>query len=66
MFGKISTRLVGMDEYMYFITFVDDHTHHGWVYILKHKDETFQQFREWKSLVERSTGTHVKALRSDN
>lgn len=62
--GKIGTRSLGGGEY--FVTFVDDHTRHVWVYILKHKDEVFQRFREWKVLVEKSTGRHVKALRSDN
>ena len=50
----------------YFATFVDDHTRHVWVYILKHKDEVFSRFQEWKAQVERSTGRQVKTLRSDN
>ena len=46
----------------YFLTFIDDKTHHTWVYILKHKDEVFAQICEWKSMVERTTRT----LRTDN
>ena len=41
------------------MTFVDDHTWHVWVYVLKHKSEVFQRFREWKALVEKSTGRKV-------
>jgi len=35
--GKIGTQSLGGGEY--FVTFVDDHTRHVWVYILKHKSE---------------------------
>ena len=37
-----------------------------WVYVIKHKDEVFQKFMEWKSLVENSSGHKVKKLRTDN
>ena len=62
--GKIGTQSLGGGEY--FVTFVDHHTRHVWVYILKHKGEVFQRFQEWKALVEKSSGRKVKALRSDN
>jgi len=62
--GKIGTRALGGGEY--FVTFVDDHTRYVWVYILKHKSEVFQKFKEWKALVEKSTGEKVKALHCDN
>ena len=48
------------------VTFLDDHTRHVWVYILKHKGEVFQKFKEWRALVEKSTERKVKALRCDN
>jgi len=62
--GKIGTRSLSGGEY--FVTFVDDHTRHVWVYVLKHKSEVFQRFKEWKAIVENSTGMKVKALRCDN
>ena len=37
-----------------------------WVYILKHEDEVFSRFQEWKAEVERSTGRQMKTLCSDN
>ena len=33
---------------------------------MKHKDEVFVRFLEWKALVENSTGRKLKALRTDN
>ena len=62
--GKIGTKSLGGGEY--FVTFLDDHTRHIWVYILKHKGEVFQKFREWRALVEKSTERKVKAVRCDN
>ena len=62
--GKIGTKSLGGGEY--FVTFIDDHTRHVWVYILKYKNEVFKRFQEWKALVEKSSGRHIKALRSDN
>ena len=47
--GKNGTQSLGSGEY--FVTFVDDHTTHVWVYILKHKDEVFSRFQEWKAQV---------------
>ena len=35
--GKIGTRSLGGGEY--FFTFLDDHTRHVWVYIIKNKSE---------------------------
>ena len=34
--------------------------------MLKHKDQVFEKFKEWKSLVENQTGRKVKKLRTDN
>ena len=62
--GKIGTQSLGGGEY--FVTFVDDHSRHVWIYILKHKGEVFQRFKEWKVLVEKASGRKVKILRSDN
>ena len=62
--GKIGAKSLGGGEY--FVTFLDDHTRHIWVYILKHKGEVFEKFKEWKALVEKSTEKKVKALRCDN
>ena len=64
MCGKIGTQSLGGGEY--FVTFVDDHTQHVWVYILKHKGEVLQRFQEWKALVEKLSGRKIKTLQSDN
>ena len=53
--GKLGTKLLGGAEY--FITFMDDKTYYVWVYPLKHKDEVFQRFVEWKTL---ATAVYLK------
>ena len=50
----------------YFLSIIDDYSKRVWVYVLKHKDQVFGKFKEWKSLVENQTGLKVKKLRTDN
>ena len=50
----------------FFLTFIDDFSRKVWVYLLKSKDQTFEKFKEWKSLVETQTGRRIKTLRTDN
>ena len=59
--GKIGTRSLSSGKYL--VTFVDNHSHFVWVCILKHKDEVFSWFQEWKAQMERLAGRH---LRTDN
>ena len=62
--GKLNSPSLGGAEH--FVTFIDDKTHYVWIYVLKHKHEVFRTFKEWKSLVENSSGHKVKVLRTDN
>ncbi|KAK9190434.1 hypothetical protein WN943_019039 [Citrus x changshan-huyou] len=50
----------------YFITFIDDYSRKLWVYILKHKSEALDKFKEWIALMENQIGRKVKRLRTDN
>ena len=49
----------------YFITFIDDFSRKCWVYFLQEKSEAFETFKKFKVMVEKSTGQHVRGLRSD-
>ena len=62
--GKMNSK--SLSEKEYFLTFVDDKSRYTWCYILKRKNEVFEYFLEWKSIVERATSSKVKTLRSDN
>ena len=48
-----------------FITFTDDLSRYGYVYLMKHKSETFEKFKEFQSEVENQCGKKIKVLRSD-
>ena len=38
--------------YRYFLTFTDDLSRYGYTYLMKHKSETFEKFKEFQSEVE--------------
>jgi transposase InsO family protein len=45
--------------------FTDDLSRYGYVYLMKHKSETFEKFEEFQSEVENQCGKKIKSLRSD-
>ncbi|GKF73449.1 retrotransposon protein, putative, ty1-copia subclass, partial [Tanacetum coccineum] len=47
----------------YFITFTDDYSRDGYVYLLKHKHDVFETFKVFKNEVENQLGKTIKALR---
>ncbi|GJU36436.1 retrotransposon protein, putative, ty1-copia subclass [Tanacetum coccineum] len=49
----------------YFITFMNDYSRYGYVYLLKHKHEVFETFKVFKNEVENQLGKTIKAIRSD-
>ena len=51
--------------YGYFITFTDDLSRYGYVYLIKHKSESFEKFKEFRNEVQNQLGKTIKALRSD-
>ena len=51
--------------YHYFLTFTNDLSRYGYVYLMKHKSETFEKFKEFQSEVENHRNKKIKFLRSD-
>ncbi|KAL0313423.1 UNVERIFIED_CONTAM: hypothetical protein Sradi_5741600 [Sesamum radiatum] len=51
--------------FSYFITFTDDHSWYGYVYLMRYKSEAFGRFKEYRFEVENQTNRKIKALRSD-
>ncbi|GAA0141050.1 hypothetical protein LIER_02285 [Lithospermum erythrorhizon] len=49
----------------YFLTFIDDFSRKGWVYLLINKSEALSCFKEFKSMVEKDSGHVIKGLRTD-
>ncbi|GKA37638.1 retrotransposon protein, putative, ty1-copia subclass [Tanacetum coccineum] len=48
-----------------FVTFTDDFSRYGYVYLLKHKHEVFETFKVFQKEVENQLGKTIKSLRSD-
>ena len=61
--GPMSTSARG--GYEYFITFIDDYSRYGYIYLMRHKSEAFDKFKEFKAEVENHRGRSIKSLRSD-
>ncbi|KAL0458719.1 UNVERIFIED_CONTAM: hypothetical protein Slati_0499100 [Sesamum latifolium] len=51
--------------FSYFITFTNDHSRRGYVYLMRYKFEVFVRFKEFKLEVENKTDRKIKNLRSD-
>ncbi|GJW92205.1 retrotransposon protein, putative, ty1-copia subclass, partial [Tanacetum coccineum] len=71
LLGIIHTDVCGPLRYVsrqgdsYFITFTDDYSRYGYVYLLKHKHEVFETLKVFKNEVKNQLGKTIKALRSD-
>ena len=50
------------DRYHYFLTFTDDLSRYGDIYLMKHKSETFEKFKEFQSEVENHRNKKIKFL----
>ena len=51
--------------YRYFLTFTDDLSTYGYIYLMKHKSKTFEKLKEFQSEVENHRNKKIKFLRSD-
>ena len=55
-----------LSGYSYYASFIDDYSRKTWIYFLKKKDEVFERFKDFISLVENLSKNKIKILRSDN
>ncbi|RVX18428.1 Retrovirus-related Pol polyprotein from transposon TNT 1-94 [Vitis vinifera] len=51
--------------YEYFVTFIDDYSRYGYVYLIQRKFEAFEKFKEFRAEVEKQLSKSIKTLRSD-
>ena len=59
----MSTKVRG--GFNYFITFIDDLSRYEYVYLMKHKSESFDKFKEFRNEVQNQLGKTIKVLRFD-
>ena len=56
--GLLNVQAIG--GFSYFITFIDDHSRYSHIYLMKHKSEAPERFKEFRSEVKKQV---VKVLR---
>ena len=61
--GPLSVQARG--GYEYFVTFIDDYSRYGYVYLMYKKSETFGKFKEFMAEAKKQLGKSLKTLRSD-
>ena len=61
--GPMSVQARG--GYEYFITFTNDYSRLGYVYLMKRKFAAFEKFKEFRAEVENQLGKRIKAIRFD-
>ena len=61
--GPLSSNARG--GFQYFITFTDDFSRYGYLYLMKHKSKSFEKFKIFKNEVQNQLGKNIKSLRSD-
>jgi transposase InsO family protein len=51
--------------YRYWVTFIDDWSRYGWIYLLKRKSDVFEAFKAFKAFVELQFGALIECLHDD-
>ncbi|KAK8708616.1 hypothetical protein V6N13_059654 [Hibiscus sabdariffa] len=61
--GPMNTQARG--GFQYFITFTDDSSRCGYIYLMRHKSEALERFKEFENEVQNQHGKSIIARRSD-
>ena len=58
-------RVQARGAYEYFVTFIDNYSRYGYVYLMHKKSETFGKFKEFMAEAKKQLGKSLKTLLSD-
>ncbi|KAI3699760.1 hypothetical protein L2E82_44271 [Cichorium intybus] len=58
-------RTTTKDDTRFYVTFTDDFSRYGYIYLIKNKSDTFEKFKEFKNKAENQLGRKIKIIRSD-
>ena len=50
----------------YFITFIDDYSHYGYLYLIHEKSQSLDVFKSYKAKIENQLGKKIKAIKSNH
>jgi hypothetical protein len=68
LLGLVHTDIYGPMSYVarggfqYLITFTDDFSRYGYIYLMRHKSESFEKFKEFQNEVQNQLGKTIKFL----
>ena len=71
IFSLVHTDVCGLfdvsirEDYLYFITFIDDYSRYRYMYLMRYKSEAFEKFKEFRNEVEKQIKKKFKVLRLD-
>jgi transposase InsO family protein len=57
--------VVSTNAFRYYLVFVDEFTKFTWVYLLKHKSDTFHTFTQFQAMVHTQFSLPIKTIRTD-
>ena len=57
--------VVSLGGSTYFLFLIDNFSGFSWIYFLSHKDQAFDRFQAWHTMVERESGHSMKMIRSN-
>ena len=60
------SRITSLTGSKWFITFIDDHSHACWVYLLKEKSDATMVFKNFRNMVETQFQKKIQVFRTDN
>ena len=63
VYGPIN--VIAQGGYVYFVTFTDDLSGYGYMYLMKYKSKIFEKFKEFMTEIENLTGKSIKIIQSD-
>jgi histone deacetylase 1/2 len=64
-FGYLGAAPSSIGRHTYYVSFIDDHSKFVWIYLLRHKSEVFQRFRDFQNLVERQFDRKIQTMQTD-
>jgi hypothetical protein len=56
---------IARDGFQYFITFTDDFSRYRYIYLMRHKSESFEKFKEFQNEVQNQRDKTIKFLHFD-
>jgi hypothetical protein len=54
------------NDHVYFISFIDDYSRYGYIYLIKEKTQALDTFKSFKSEVELQLNKRIKDVRSNH